>query len=101
MLTDDTVLCQSPEVRGTDLADLVVLSRTKEQYVGLRDVGARVWTLLATPTTVRDLVATLISTYDVSAEQCRGDVLPFLESLVARGLVQTGERSQVRPEESD
>ena len=90
MLTDDTVLTRAPEVREAELADLLVLSTSKEQYVGLRDVGARVWTLLAEPSSVRDLLAALVATYDVDADECRADVLPFLESLLDRGLVQTG-----------
>ena len=56
-------------------------------YYVLDDVAATVWSRLAEPTTVADLLAALQSSYDVEAERCEADVLPFLSQLRERGLV--------------
>ena len=56
-------------------------------YYLLDDVAATVWSRLEQPTRVTDLVAELRESYDVEAEQCEADLLPFLSRLHEKGLV--------------
>ena len=56
-------------------------------YYVMDDVAATVWSRLAEPTKVAELLTTLQDSYDVEAERCEADVLPFLSQLHQRGLV--------------
>ena len=60
------------------------------KYYLLDDIASFVWTRLASPTSVGDLVAELCSRYDVAPSRCEADILPFLAELHEKGLVQQG-----------
>lgn len=62
-------------------------ARTGRQFA-LEDSGARVWALLESPRTVRDLLQHLASEFDVDAVACDADVHPFLEMLLRDGLLE-------------
>lgn len=65
--------------------ELVMMSAQKGHYIGLSEVGTRVWELLETPQEFEALCARLESEFDVSAETCRAEVKTFLEELVKHG----------------
>lgn len=69
---------------------LVMMDIDAGKYYLLDDIASVVWTRLAEPTTVVDLVADLCSRYDVAASRCEAEVLPFLTELHEKGLVQQG-----------
>ena len=52
----------------------------------LTEVGSRIWTLLDTPVSPKQIVDVLCAEYEVSADVASTDVAEFLESLVARKL---------------
>lgn len=66
---------------------LVMMDIDAGKYYLLDDVAAFVWTRLAEPTPVADLLADLCGRYDVTPERCAADVLPFLTELHEKGLV--------------
>lgn len=66
----------------------VVLNNDLE-YLGLDEVGQRIWDLLAEPRTVDDLVSVLTDEYDVAADRCRSDVTAFVDALAGHHLVTT------------
>ena len=57
---------------------------------GLNLFGSRIWTLIATPTYVRDVCAKLITKYTVNSAVCEQQVLDLLEEQ-AEGLIITSE----------
>ena len=67
---------------------LVMMDIDAGKYYLLDDIASFVWTRLAEPTSVADLVDELCSRYDVSSSRCEADVLPFLTELQQKGLVQ-------------
>jgi len=67
--------------------EVVILDLASSSYLGLDDVGATVWGLLSEPRTVAELEEALVAAYDVAPERLRGDLRPFLQQLVERGLV--------------
>jgi hypothetical protein len=67
----------------------VMMDIATGKYYNLGETGGRIWNLLEQPTTLSDLIRTLTSEYEVSAEQCKEDVLAFLQQLVDRGLLIT------------
>jgi hypothetical protein len=69
---------------------LVMMDIEAGKYYMLDDIASFVWTRLAAPTSVADLVDELCSRYDVAPSRCEADVLPFLTELREKGLVQQG-----------
>lgn len=67
--------------------DLVMMSLTKGEYYGISGVGARIWELLAEPTTLDSLVDTICAEYKVDPQVCRADVEEFVTRLGDLGLV--------------
>lgn len=67
--------------------EVVILDLNSSSYLGLGDVGAAVWNLLAEPRTVTDLEVRLAAIYEVDSADLSRDLRPFLEELVDRGLV--------------
>lgn len=67
----------------------VMLSVHNEKYYNLGEIGGRIWDLLEAPTPISDLITSLVSEYDVDREQCEAQVLSFLESLLAEGIINT------------
>lgn len=66
---------------------IVMLDIESGKYFNLGEVGGRIWEILEQPTSVKDLVSTLVQEYDVTEEQCLEDIVPFLEKMLNRGLV--------------
>jgi hypothetical protein len=81
------VVVSDEQVFTTLGGEAVILGLRDGVYYGLDSVGARIWELLAEPRRVSDLVATIVSEFDVTAEQCERDVIALLDDLSARSLV--------------
>jgi hypothetical protein len=67
--------------------ELVMMSAEKGHYIGLSEVGARIWELIETPQDVDAVCAKLQAEYDVSPEACRAEVETFLNELVKHGAI--------------
>src|SRR6266851_5563319 len=59
-----------------------------ESIYVLNPVGSRIWELLRSPTTADRIAEIVASEFAVSPERAAGDVVEFLDSLGARGLIQ-------------
>lgn len=67
--------------------DLVMMSAEKGNYIGLSDVGARIWELIEEPRDVDAVCDQLLREYDVTPETCRAEVETFLKEMVKHGAV--------------
>ncbi len=67
--------------------ELVMMSAAKGNYVGLSEVGARIWEIIETRTPVETICARLLTEFEVSPETCRAEVEAFLNELQAHGAV--------------
>jgi hypothetical protein len=65
--------------------ELVMMSAEKGNYIGLSEVGARIWELIETPQEVDAVCARLQEEYEVPPETCRSEVETFLSELVKHG----------------
>ena len=61
--------------------ELVMMSAAKGNYIGLSEVGARIWELIETPRTIESLCEALVAEYDVDPAICRAEVDTFLSTL--------------------
>lgn len=72
--------------------EIVALSIAKGTCYGFNRVASRIWALLASSVRVRDLIATLLTEYQVDPIVCERQVLDLLEELRAEGMIATVER---------
>ena len=78
----------SDEQVHTSLGDeAVILGLGDGVYYGLDSVGARVWSLLAAPRRVSEIVDAVTVEFEVSRERCERDVLALLGELAERQLI--------------
>lgn len=73
--------------------DVVALHIPNGRCYGMEEVTASVWKILARPSTIGDICATLEAEYEVGGEECRADVSELLGQLVAEGLVEVAGNS--------
>ncbi|OYY71820.1 PqqD family peptide modification chaperone [Sphingomonas sp. 28-63-12] len=64
--------------------EMVMMSVSNGQYLGLNMVGACIWDMLETPKSIDAIEAQLLTQFDVSAETCRAEVAAFIEKLAAQ-----------------
>lgn len=67
--------------------ELVMMSAEKGNYIGLSEVGARIWELIETPQDLDAVCAQLQNEYEVVPEVCRAEVETFLNELLKHGAV--------------
>ena len=57
------------------------------RYYGVNAVGARIWELLETPHTIKQLCAQICEEFDVDTQTCEAAVLDFTRELISNGIV--------------
>jgi hypothetical protein len=67
--------------------ELVMMSAEAGNYVGLSEVGARIWELIETPQEVAALCSKLQEEYEVAPETCQAEVDAFLNELAKHGAI--------------
>jgi hypothetical protein len=89
-MTSDTVVAANPDAMSSSVGiETVILHFTAGTYFGLNEVGTRIWELVQTPRSVREIRDTLLEEYDVDAERCDRAVRSLLASLAEHGLITT------------
>lgn len=68
--------------------ELVILDLQSESYLGLDNVGTRIWQLLAAGQTIETTFEQLLEEYEVTPETLRKDLLELIEDLHQRGLIE-------------
>ena len=78
----------SPEVLSQEVSgEMVLLDLKSEEYLGLNEVGARIWQLLQDGKDLKAISDTLIDEYDVAREELDGDINRLVDELRDAGLV--------------
>jgi len=67
--------------------ELVMMSAEKGNYIGLSEVGARIWELIEKPREIDDLCAQLLDEFEVTPDVCRAEVESFLNELLKHGAI--------------
>ena len=67
--------------------EVAMMDMQSGKYFVLAEVAASIWERLSEPVRPAVLCEALTSIYEVSPEQCRAEVLAFLENAHAKGLV--------------
>ena len=67
--------------------ELVLMDTKTGDYLGINAVGTHIWNLLAGSKSVQELVADLISRFEVPEAQCKTEVEQFLSDLEKRKMI--------------
>lgn len=87
-ITDNTVIIRNTALKPVDIeGQLGMLSAETGKYIVLNPVGARIWDFAAEPVSVADIVVRLTEEFDVSPDDCRDQLLPYLENLNKEKLI--------------
>lgn len=85
----DSRVRRNPDILTAVIDDeIVMMSADQGQYFGLNTIGAYIWNMTEDPVPVEKLIAMLCQSYDVSAETCKDDTLPFLNNMIDSGLME-------------
>jgi hypothetical protein len=82
VVVPDTVLFR--ELDG----ESVLLNLKTESYLGLDDVGTRMWKLFSTLPSIQVAYETLLAEYDVTPDALRNDIELILNQMIEHGLVE-------------
>ena len=89
MIQKDTIVTITPDLSIANLDDeTVLLDVDSGHYYGMNEVATRIFSLLATPRPVQEIIETLLEEYEVTADVLEPDTLRFLQHLAEHGLLQ-------------
>ncbi|RQW10685.1 lasso peptide biosynthesis PqqD family chaperone [Paenibacillus rhizophilus] len=92
ILSIDTVLvqCEGNIVSDMD-GEKVMLSVQKGKYFNLGQVGGDIWSAISTPRSVKEIIESLQQIYEIDADICEQDVIPFLQHLLKEDLIRVAD----------
>lgn len=89
---DDLIYRRATDLMEADLGDeLVALDPAKGNCFGFNEVATWVWRRLEQPASFDQLREGLVGEYEVSDEQCAGELRELLDDLSSKGLVTTAQ----------
>jgi hypothetical protein len=93
-LTGSSIVSRRSNAVGREVGDGVtaILDLDDGVYYKIDTVGTAVWTLLdRRPLTIDEITHAIVTEHKVKTEDCRRDVLTFVDELTAAGLVEVGD----------
>jgi hypothetical protein len=89
MIDENSVVSVTADHVACDMkGELLILQTSSAMYYGLDPVGARIWSLIQEPTSVRAIRDTLLREYDVDRATCTGNLMDLLGKLSVKGLIE-------------
>ncbi|MCQ6278910.1 lasso peptide biosynthesis PqqD family chaperone [Bacillus sp. EB600] len=90
----ECLIIQSPGNIVSDMdGEKVMMSIYNGKYYNLGEIGGVIWDLIEKPALGNQLIAKLITEYNIEKADCEEQVSNFLESLYKEGLIQIVEDS--------
>jgi Coenzyme PQQ synthesis protein D (PqqD) len=78
----------SPEVIFREvLGEAILLNLKTERYLGLDEMGTRIWKLLETSGSVQSTFTTLLEEFEVQPGRLESDLREFIDKLIENGLI--------------
>lgn len=88
MISEHSYFVACKDLLACDLAgEAVILDSKSGLYYSLDPVGARIWNLLQSETTIHKLVDTILEEYEVERERCESDIQKLLKDLAVKDLI--------------
>ena len=64
--------------------ELVMMSIQNNEYYGLDNIGTRIWEIIEKPISFSDLMKIILDEYEVNENECKEDILEFLNLLMEK-----------------
>ncbi|MGH9409294.1 MAG: PqqD family protein [Vicinamibacterales bacterium] len=88
----------APDVLFRMLGDEGVLVNLRtEQYLGVNEIGARMWQALGASASIEDAFDQLAQEYEVEPAQLRTDLVEFIDLLLGQHLIEVREAEEPPP----
>jgi len=95
-ISGTSVVVAAKDQVSSDLGgEAAILNLKNQAYYRLNPVAARVWQLIRTPRTAREIWEAVAAEYDVEHDHCEREVLAFLQKLADAGLVDVANETDV------
>lgn len=79
---------QNPEIDSSELnGEKVMMNLDKGLYFNLNRVGSDMWDILGKESTIDEIVEKMIDKYDVSFDECKKEVILFIDKLIENELI--------------
>lgn len=79
---------RSHQAVASSLDDSVCLFHLKTcEYMALNETGSSIWEFLQEPLTLQEISTLLASEYDISADECIGEVELWIQSAISYGVI--------------
>ncbi|EME71275.1 hypothetical protein H261_03733 [Paramagnetospirillum caucaseum] len=83
-----SVIAQTDGLQSTTVGDeIVILNLASNNYIGLNDVGRRIWSILESPHRVDDLIKLLTEAFRGDPEVIAAEVMTFITELERDGII--------------
>ena len=93
LVMSSSVVATKDQVSSDLGGEVAILHLEAGTYYGLDAVGARAWSLIQEPRTLREIRDVLVSEYEVEPARCERDLIALLHGLVEEGLVEVRDRT--------
>ncbi|MEE9165898.1 MAG: PqqD family peptide modification chaperone [Candidatus Neomarinimicrobiota bacterium] len=85
----DSIIVAAKDQVSADLGEEAVMLNLKSGiYFGLDPIGTRIWNLLQSQISVKEIRDAIAKEYDVDPERCEKDILDLAQEMVEQGLVE-------------
>lgn len=84
----DTIRKGRSHVEANAPDETLMMSIEQGQYYALGESADQLWRMLDGEVRIADIVDKLVAYYDVAADRCEAEVLPFLEQLLEERLIE-------------
>lgn len=92
-LTLDSTVVRTSGLMTTPVdRDFVILNPARDNYVGLDEIGRRIWELLTAPCQVSELCRRVAQEFSGDSKEIATDILAFLNELASEGLIDVAKR---------
>jgi hypothetical protein len=83
------VAASTNQVAGAlEEGDLAILNLKDGIYYGLNSVGSRIWALIQSPISVKQIRDTLLAEYEVDIDVCTRELIALLNNLSSKDLIE-------------
>lgn len=84
----NSIITRNLDIDATDLeGEVVMMNLDKGQYFMMNQVGSRIWEIIKEPSTVNNIINTLLGEFQVEKNQCKENVVEFLGKLKNADLI--------------
>jgi len=85
----ESTIRRNPEMVHSDMdGETVMMSVNEGNYYGLNGVASQIWELLEQEMRVDAICTELLKRFDVEEEQCRSEVLAFLDEMATSNVIE-------------